>query len=130
MIKVLMFEDVIDDLKGIMTLLNIDFFNDELTYDIHMTSQSFSKFDTLKEEYDCVIIDITLAKNSKKDGLSIIETIKNNHKIDIPIIVVTGNEKIKERLKEKGLLVENLRVLYKPIDYIELHTEMKELKIV
>lgn len=127
--KILVFEDEWSTIKGSFELANIYAFNGELEYETHPKSQEVYYGDW-DERYDAVFVDITLAKNSKWDGFSIISTIKEKQLFDLKkVIIMTGNSKVEDRLIENGIDARQLTILYKPIAFDELAEVLKKVLV-
>lgn len=73
------------------------------------------------ESYSAIFVDISLAQKSALDGYGIINKFKE---IDVSIlskvIIITGNNKINETLKAKGMDGYNISIIIKPLGYKEI----------
>lgn len=115
--QILIFEDEWPTIKGSFELANIYAFNNELKFVIKTKSQSVS-FSNWKDTYAAVFVDITLAKNTKLDGFNIVKKILDGNLIDKnKLIVLTGNNRIEEKLKSIGVNTIGLNIVYKPVDF-------------
>lgn len=115
--QILIFEDEWPTIKGSFELANIYAFNNELKFVIKTKSQSVS-FSNWKDTYAAVFVDITLAKNTKLDGFNIVKKILDENLIDKnKLIVLTGNNRIEEKLKSIGVNTIGLNIVYKPVDF-------------
>lgn len=115
--KVLIIEDEYMEVQVAFEYVNSICMNSELQITNVTKSQEvdFSKL----SEYDYVFLDITLAKKSQMDGYGILKKIEKE-KIPIQkLVIMTGNSKISDVLKERGI-IRDYSKLIKPIDYQEL----------
>ncbi len=125
--KILIFEDEWSTIRGSFELANIYAFNGSLNFHQVDKSQSVT-YDSWTDKYDAVFVDITLAKNTKWDGFNIVSEIKMRNLIDLKkVVVMTGNNRVKEKLEEMGIDTEVLQVLYKPIAFVELSDVLKKI---
>lgn len=125
--KILIFEDEWVTIQGSFELANAFAFNDELEFEPHSKSQDV-QYSTWSGYYDAVFIDITLAKNSKMDGFSIVNTIRDKKLIDFSkVVIMTGNSRVKEKLEEMGLDTNVLTVMYKPVAFDELASVLNKV---
>lgn len=76
-------------------------------------------------EYDYVFLDITLAKKSQMDGYGILKKIERENIPIQKLVIMTGNGKISEVLKERGI-TNDYPKLIKPLDYQELKSIFSE----
>lgn len=115
--KVLIIKDEYMEVQVAFEYVNSICMNSELQITNVTKSQEvdFSKL----SEYDYVFLDITLAKKSQMDGYGILKKIEKE-KIPIQkLVIMTGNSKISDVLKERGI-IRDYSKLIKPIDYQEL----------
>lgn len=125
--RILIFEDEWNTIKGSFELANIYAFDEELKFTQKAKSQDVS-FDNLRTNYDAIFVDITLAKNTQLDGYHIIKKISDENLFDLSkMVVLTGNNKVEEKLKDIGLKPEKLRIVYKPIDFEELSSVLQSV---
>ncbi len=123
--KILVFEDEWETIRGSFDLANLYAFNNELKFLQVAKSQNVS-FSQWSDIYAAVFVDITLAKKTEMDGFNIVKTIKDRNLIDLnKVIVMTGNSKVKEKLKEMGFKDDEIRVLYKPVAFDEIARVLK-----
>ena len=78
-----------------------------------------------RSNYDFIFVDIKLAKRTNLDGYGILREIEKNYPNVKRLIVLTGNNKIKETMKERGIKKE-YQVITKPIDINDLREVFKE----
>lgn len=125
--NILIFEDEWPTIRGSFDLANQFAFNGKLHFNSISRSQDIT-FSSWNGIYDAVFVDITLAKNSALDGFYIIKEIQNKKLIDMnKVIVLTGNSKVMEKLKEMKLNVNIKNVLYKPIAFNELTNHLQRI---
>lgn len=85
-------------------------------------------FESWREKYSIVFVDITLAKNTQKDGFNIVKEIFDKDLFDLDkVVVMTGNSKVNEKLQEMGIDVERIKILYKPVAFNALVDELKKI---
>jgi DNA-binding response OmpR family regulator len=122
--KVLIFEDEWNSIKGSFELANIFAFDNKLTFEPKSRSQDVA-FESWRETYGAVFIDITLAKNSEWDGFNILKRITDLDLYPLSkIIVLSGNNKVEEKLIQMDIEINELKVLYKPINFEVLSREL------
>lgn len=115
--QILIFEDEWPTIKGSFELANIYAFNNELKFVIKTKSQNVY-FSDWRDTYAAVFVDITLAKNTKLDGFNIVKKILEENLIDKnKLVVLTGNNRIEEKLKSIGVNTIGLNIVYKPVDF-------------
>ena len=120
--KILIFEDEWVTIRGSFEMANIYAFEGSLEFEVKVKSQDAS-FDPWEDKYSAVFIDITLAKNTKLDGYNIFRKIKESKLIDLKrVVILTGNSKIIEKLKEMQIYDEQVTIIYKPLDFVVLST--------
>lgn len=125
--KILIFEDEWGTIRGSFELANLYAFNNELKFHQVAKSQSVS-FSHWNDTFAAVFVDIALAKKTEMDGFNIVKTIKEQQLIDLKkVVVMTGNSKVKEKLKEMGFKDDEVRVLYKPVAFDEVARVLKEI---
>lgn len=115
--KILVIEDEYREVQVAFEYVNDLCLNGEL--EITNVAKSQEVDFTKISEYDYVFLDITLAKKSQMDGYGILKKIE---KENIPIqklVIMTGNGKISDVLKERGI-TNDYPKLIKPLDYQEL----------
>ena len=123
--KILIFEDDWSTIGGSFDLANLYAFEGKLSFKAVPKSQDVS-FSTLRENYDAIFVDITLAKNTYMDGYNIVKDIKSKDLFDInKVIILTGNYKVKDKLLEMGL--GKIKVLSKPFAFDDLAIKLKEV---
>lgn len=125
--NILIFEDEWPTIKGSFDLANIFAFDGKLRFLCKPRSQDV-EFTSWRGIYDVVFVDITLAKNTVLDGFSIIKEIRDKDLIDLnKVVVLTGNSKVEEKLKEMGIDTNIVEILYKPIAFNTLADHLRKM---
>lgn len=123
--KILIFEDDWSTIGGSFDLANLYAFEGKLSFKAVPKSQDVS-FASLRENYDAIFVDITLAKKTEMDGYSIVKAIKNDNLFDMnKVIILTGNYKVEDKLQKMGL--GKIKVLSKPFAFDDLAVKLKEV---
>lgn len=120
--KILVFENQLLAVQPSFNSVNAIFFNESLQIDYFAKSQDLKPFKSI-EEYDCVFVDISLAPNSKLDGIGILKRISEENLTVKKTIVLTGDSKISDKLKKYNL--SEIPILLKPIDFNDLYEYIK-----
>lgn len=115
--KVLIIEDEYSEVQTAFEYVNDIYLSNELDLKNLTKSQDvdFSKLC----DYDYIFLDITLAKKSQKDGYGILKKIEEENIQTGRLIIMTGNNKISETLKGRGIM-NTYPIITKPIDFQEL----------
>ena len=121
MCNIAIFENEYKEIKDTLSLLNLVYFQEQLSYKLYQTSQEF-KLQKI-DEFDLFLIDIDLSIKSDLDGISLSKAILQK-KETAKIIIITGSSDIDKKIKEQGIQVP---IIYKPLDIDEL---AKTIKIV
>lgn len=125
--KILIFEDEWATISGSFDLANIYAFDGMLKFEHHSKSQEVV-FSSLREKYSAVFVDITLAKNTKLDGFNIVKRIVEENLFDKSrMVVLTGNSKVKEKLKTLGVDTRGLRIEYKPVGFTTISSVLHSI---
>lgn len=125
--KILIFEDEWNTIKGSFELANIYAFESKLSF-VNKTKSQDIAYNSWRELYDAVFVDITLAKNTKWDGFNIIKVIHDTDLFPLnKVVVLTGNSKVEEKLNEMGINTDLVKILYKPINFEILAQELKRV---
>ena len=125
--KILIFEDEWNTIKGSFELANIYAFESKLNF-VNKTKSQDIAYNSWRELYDAVFVDITLAKNTKWDGFNIIKVIHDTDLFPLnKVVVLTGNSKVEEKLNEMGINTDLVKILYKPINFEILAQELKRV---
>lgn len=121
--KVLVIEDEFREVQVAFEYVNDLCLNSEL--EIINVAKSQDVDFTKISEYDYVFLDITLAKKSQMDGYGILKKIERENIPIQKLVVMTGNGKISDVLKERGI-TNDYPKLIKPLDYQELKSIFSE----
>lgn len=121
--KVLVIEDEFREVQVAFEYVNDLCLNSEL--EIINVAKSQEVDFTKISEYDYVFLDITLAKKSQMDGYGILKKIERENIPIQKLIIMTGNGKISDVLKERGI-TNDYPKLIKPLDYQELKSIFSE----
>lgn len=125
--KILIFEDEWNTIKGSFELANIYAFESKLSF-VNKTKSQDIAYNSWRELYDAVFVDITLAKNTKWDGFNIIKVIHDTDLFPLnKVVVLTGNSKVEEKLNEMGINTDLVKILYKPVNFEILAQELKRV---
>jgi DNA-binding LytR/AlgR family response regulator len=117
--KIAIFENEYDSVKGAFEFANLITFNNEIEYDIFPASNN-AKFDII-DTYSVIFVDIDLSSKSELDGFGLILKIQDiNPSLTEKIVILTGNNRITEILKEKGISTKAINIIIKPTDYLEI----------
>lgn len=121
--KVLVIEDEFREVQVAFEYVNDLCLNSEL--EIINVAKSQDVDFTKISEYDYVFLDITLAKKSQMDGYGILKKIERENIPIQKLVIMTGNGKISDVLKERGI-TNDYPKLIKPFDYQELKSIFSE----
>lgn len=121
--KVLVIEDEFREVQVAFEYVNDLCLNSEL--EIINVAKSQDVDFTKISEYDYVFLDITLAKKSQMDGYGILKKIERENIPIQKLVIMTGNGKISDVLKERGI-TNDYPKLIKPLDYQELKSIFTE----
>lgn len=121
--KVLVIEDEFREVQVAFEYVNDLCLNSEL--EIINVAKSQDVDFTKISEYDYVFLDITLAKKSQMDGYGILKKIERENIPIQKLVIMTGNGKISDVLKERGI-TKDYPKLIKPLDYQELKSIFTE----
>lgn len=115
--KVLIIEDEYSEVQTAFEYVNDIYLSNGLNL-TNLTKSQDIDFSNLCN-YDYIFLDITLAKKSQKDGYGILKKIEEENIHTGKLIIMTGNNKILETLKGRGITKE-YPIITKPIDFQEL----------
>lgn len=121
--KVLVIEDEFREVQVAFEYVNDLCLNSKL--EIINVAKSQDVDFTKISEYDYVFLDITLAKKSQMDGYGILKKIERENIPIQKLVIMTGNGKISDVLKERGI-TNDYPKLIKPLDYQELKSIFTE----
>lgn len=123
--KILIIEDEYELIEESFDYLNEFDFNNQFQFHIVEKSQEISPFSSIKD-YDCVFVDLKLGQDSKQDGYAILKRIENE-KIPVKkIVLLTGNNKIRDMLPARQV-IGDYPVVTKPIDLPVLRKVLGEI---
>lgn len=125
--KILVLEDDFQVLKGAFDYLNLRFYSGGLEVENYAKTQDFKKLSSIND-FEKIFVDISLHRNSEQDGYSFILSIKQYLKDLDKVVVITGSDKVAQKLSEIG--IENVKILSKPITYLDLKSVIPAHKIV
>ena len=126
-IKILIFEDEWPSISGSFELANIFAFEGKLKFVPCSKSQDVA-FSSLRDKYSAIFVDITLAKNTKLDGFNIIKKILDENLFDKSrVVVLTGNNKVEDKLKTMGIDTDGLRIEYKPVGFTTISSVLNTI---
>lgn len=124
--KILIFEDEINSIRGAFDFANALYFNGELDFKFASKSQEVN-FGQL-ESYSMIFIDITLANKTAMDGYGVVSKIIERGTFPIEHIrILTGNSKVQDGLSVRNLPVNEIKVLYKPVDFNDISKEILQV---
>ncbi len=117
--KILIIEDQRESIESAFAFANAIGFQDRLDFTYVPRSQDID-FENLSNTYDLIFVDITLAERSQMNGFGIIRHIlEHDHFPQERIVILTGNSKIAEGLRQNGI-PENIETVYKPVTFRQL----------
>lgn len=123
--KIAIFENEYDSVKGAFETSNLLDFDSKLEFDVFPSSQKadFSKL----QEFSAIFIDIDLSTKSDLDGFALIQKIKSiDEKLLGKVIILTGNNRIEDNLKERSLSNPQIQIIIKPTNYEEISAAIKK----
>lgn len=125
--KIAVFENEYESVRGAFEGANLLEFNNSLIIDLYPSSQS-AVFNDLTS-YHAIFIDIDLSSNSLLDGFSLIQKIvTSNPAMYSRIIILTGNNRIEEILREKNIYSPSIQIIYKPTHYVMISEAIKSVR--
>lgn len=124
--RVAIFENEYESVKGAFETASLLYFDDELDIVIYPSSQTAIL--TKMEEFDTIFIDIDLSSKSDLDGFSLIKKLnETNENLINRIVILTGNNKIKEALKSRSIDSSQIQIIIKPTNYEEINSCIKKI---
>ena len=124
--KIAIFENEYDSVKGAFESANFLNFSNMLEFENFPSSQN-ANFSNI-ESYRAIFVDIYLAAKSELDGFGLIQKIRKfDDKLTERIVILTGNNKIKEILKERDIYSELINIIIKPTDFEEITKVIKKI---
>lgn len=115
--KILIFENEFPLVESAFLYVNKRYFKDTLELTIKIKSQDLSPFKSI-EDFDHVLIDISLGMKSNLDGIGILKRIKEESLNVKNITIMTADILIDQKLKELNL--NTYPTLFKPISILKL----------
>ena len=116
--KILVIEDEFNQFESLFNYVNDIYMENELSFTNVVKSQDLNPFSSLSA-YDMVFVDIKLGNKSELDGYGILKKIETD-KIPVKkIVIFTGNNKILEMLKARGIIGE-YEIVTKPVELSRL----------
>lgn len=123
--KILLIEDQPSSIKSAFDIANALYFENKLTFTFVPRSQDVD-YSRLKDDYDLVFVDITLAKRSEMNGYGIIKKLLSENLMAMDkILIMTGNSRIEENLKENGITTK-LTIIKKPLTFVSLKPVLEQ----
>ncbi len=117
--KIAIFENEYDSVKGAFDTANLMEFNNELKFESFTSSQN-ANFSKIKN-YSVIFVDIDLSQKSDLDGFGVIQKIRSiNDYYTKRIVILTGNNKIKSTMMERNVFDKRIQIIIKPTDYEEI----------
>lgn len=124
--KIAIFENEYESVKGAFEIANFLNFNNELEFENFQSSQN-ANFSTIRN-YSVIFVDIDLATKSDLDGFSLIQKIRKiDDALTNRIIILTGNNRIKEILIERNIYSDLISIIIKPTDFQEITKYIKKV---
>ncbi|MXN93235.1 response regulator [Flavobacterium sp. Sd200] len=124
--KVAIFENEYESVRIAFETANLIEFNNNIEFIVFASSQSANTIDI--NQFDVIFIDIDLSVKSILDGYSLIKNlIENNSEISKKIVVLTGNNKIREAFATKGIDSNTFQLIIKPTDFIQIANSINKV---
>ena len=125
--KIAVFENEYQSVSGAFNAANLLNFDNGLEISVFPSSQSAILKDIIN--YEVIFIDIDLSSKSDLDGYSLIQELKKFDKnINRKIAILTGNNKISESLNLRKIDSNDLLIIIKPTDFVEITENIKKIK--
>lgn len=118
--RIAVFENEWTNVEAAFLASNIIHFNDQLTFEIFVSSQEFGDFNKIVE-YKLVLVDLDLSIKSEMDGFGIIRQLKNIVNCP-PIVILTGSSSVREKLDKFGL--GTFHIIVKPVDIDDVYDKI------
>jgi DNA-binding LytR/AlgR family response regulator len=117
--KIAVFENEYESVRGAFEASNLLDFSNNLKIDVYPSSQSAQLNEI--SDYSVIFIDIDLSAKSQLDGFALIQKILSlNDTLKSKIVILTGNNRIEEILKERGIYSSQIRIIIKPTNYLTI----------
>lgn len=122
--KIAIFENEYASVNGAFETANLLYFNDSLDITVYPSSQSANL--SRINQFRVIFIDIDLSSKSDLDGFSLIDNLYTaDNTIIEKIVILTGNNKIKEALINRSIDPELIKIIIKPTNYEEINESIK-----
>lgn len=116
--KILVIEDEFNQFESLFNYVNDIYMGNELSFTNVVKSQDLNPFSSLST-YDMVFVDIKLGNKSELDGYGILKKIETDNIPVKKVVIFTGNNKIMEMLKARGVTGE-YEIVTKPVELSRL----------
>ena len=116
--KILVIEDEFNQFESLFNYVNDIYMENELSFTNVVKSQDLNPFSSLSAYY-MVFVDIKLGNKSELDGYGILKKIETDNIPVKKIVIFTGNNKIMEMLKARGVTGE-YEIVTKPVELSRL----------
>jgi CheY-like chemotaxis protein len=125
--KIAIFENELDSVKGAFDTANLTAFNKTLELEYFTSSQN-ADYSTISN-YVAIFVDIDLSQKSNMDGFGVINKIKQiDDALAERIIILTGNNKIRETMKDRSIIDDRIAIIIKPTHYEEVTHHINRVK--
>lgn len=117
--KILVIENEYDSILPVFNAIEKLILKEEIEK-VHIDKSQDIPWDKIMS-FNVIFIDISLATRSEYDGYGIIEQIKTKAVTMLSkIAIITGNDMVRERLKERGFDNYNIKIFEKPLRYKDI----------
>ncbi|MCW2121063.1 hypothetical protein [Flavobacterium sp. 7A] len=117
--KIAVFENEYESVKGSFETANLVDFNNELDVHVYPSSQLANLL--LIDQFSVIFIDIDLSTKSELDGFGLIKKLDEiSNLINKKIIILTGNNKIEDALKSRNIKSDIYHIIIKPTNFLEI----------
>ncbi|MBD5280112.1 MAG: hypothetical protein HDS35_06160 [Bacteroides sp.] len=124
--RILVVEDQMDSLRSAFLIANARKFNNELKIVSVPRSQDIA-YGELRQNYDVIFIDITLAKKSEKNGFGVIRDIlSHDYFPKDKLVILSASNQIKDGL-QKNNLPSDIAIMHKPVLFLDLEKKLQEV---
>lgn len=123
--RVAVFENEYESVRGAFETSNLVDFNNTISIDVFVSSQSADL--SRLSDYDVIFVDIDLSAKSQLDGFALIQRIRSNDQnMTSRIVILTGNNKIEEILKDRGIYSPSIQIAIKPTNFVTITSAIKK----
>lgn len=124
--KIAIFENEYESIKGAFETANLLRFNKKLEFSVFTSSQNADFLNI--HNYSIIFIDIDLSSKSFLDGFGVINKIKEiDDNLMKRTIILTGNNKIKEAMDDRNISDPRINIIIKPTNYEEISSIIKKI---